>query len=207
MQATSCLSVEGPTRERDVRRASRWLRGARRAIPQAAHGWRSMALAAPMMLMTEVQFPVSDLAIRAATLSGSHEIHGTIGTSVATPFGRLPVTGRVSSRYECDGSFEGTVRYRWLVRLGARVKGIGLVNALEGQLAPSVLSECELPVETLSGYFRITGGTLAGHVMSGTDSIALGGTLRASGDTAYHAAVVPDEGTPADSAFVTFYVR
>jgi hypothetical protein len=169
--------------------------------------WRSMALAAPLMLMAEGQFPVNELAIRAAIVEASHEIHGSIGTSVATPLGRLPVKGRVAASYGCDGAFTGTVGYSLLVRIGARLKGIGLVTALEGQLPPSALSECTIAVEVLSGRFDIADSTVTGSISAGADSRPITGVLRAMGDTAYHAAVVPLYGAPADSAFITFHVR
>ena len=169
--------------------------------------WRSMALAAPLMFVIEGQFPVNELAIRAAIVETSHEIHGSIGTSVATPIGRLPVKGRLAAGFTCDGAFTGTVGYSLLVRIGARLKGIGLVTALEGQLPPSALSECTLSVESLSGRFGITDSTLTGSISSGTDSLAITGVLRASGDTAYHAALVPVLGTTADSMFIAFHVR
>jgi hypothetical protein len=169
--------------------------------------WQSMALAAPLMLMAEGQFPVNELAIRAAIVEASHEIHGSIGTSVATPLGRLPVKGRVAARYGCDGTFTGTVGYALLVRIGARLKGIGLVTALEGQLPPSALSQCTIAVESLSGRFDIADSTVTGSISAGADSLPIIGVLRALGDTAYHAAVVPLYGTTADSAFITFHVR
>ena len=169
--------------------------------------WRSMALAAPLMLMAEGQFPVNELAIRAAVVEASHEIHGSIGTSVATPLGRLPVKGRVAASYGCDGAFTGTVGYSVLVRIGARRKGIGLVSALEGQLPPSALSDCTIAAEALSGRFDIADSTVTGSISAGADSLAITGVLRAVGDTAYHAAVVPVHGATSDSAFITFHVR
>ena len=179
------------------------------AVPGAyrVRRWRSMALAAPLMFMVEGQFPVNELAIRAAILEPSHEIHGSIGTAVATPLGRLPVKGRLAAAYSCEGAFTGTVGYSLLVRIGARLKGIGLVTALEGQLPPSALSECTLSVESLSGRFGITDSTVTGSISSGMDSIAVTGVLRAAGDTAYYAALVPVLGTTADSMFIAFHVR
>jgi hypothetical protein len=159
------------------------------------------------MMMAEGQFPVNELAIRAAIVGASHEIHGSIGTSVATPLGRLPVKGRVAASYGCDGAFTGTVGYSLLVRLGARLKGIGLVTALEGQLPPSALSDCSMAVESLSGRFEIADSTVTGAITAGMDSLTVTGVLRAMGDTAYHAAVVPAHGTMVDSAFITFHVR
>jgi hypothetical protein len=187
--------------------------------PRVAHGspsapgayrvrrWRSMALATPLMLMVEGQFPVNELAIRAAIVAPSHEIHGSIGTSVATPFGRLPVKGRMAAGFTCDGAFTGTVAYSLLVRIGARLKGIGLVTALEGQLPPSALSACTPYVVAFTGQFGITDSTLTGSISTGTDSLAITGVLRASGDTAYYAALAPVLGTTADSVFVAFHVR
>jgi hypothetical protein len=166
-----------------------------------------MALAAPLMVMVEGQFPVNELAVRAAILEASHEIHGSIGTSVATPLGRLPVKGRVTAGYDCDGAFTGTVGYSLLVRIGARLKGIGLVTALAGQLPPSAMSQCMLTVESLSGRFEIADSTITGSISAGADSLAITGVLRAIGDTAYYAAVIPVDGTPSDSAFITFHVR
>jgi hypothetical protein len=166
-----------------------------------------LALAAPLMLMADGPFPVNELAIRAAVLAESHAVHGTIGTSVRTPVGRLPVNGRVAATYGCDGAFTGTVRYAFLVRLGARLKGVGLVTALDGQLAPSAVSQCTLDVETLAGHLRITDSTIAGYVRSGSDSLAISGTLRAIGDTAYHATIVPAHGSLSDSTSIAFYVR
>jgi hypothetical protein len=159
------------------------------------------------MFMVEGQFPVNELAIRAAILEPSHEIHGSIGTSVATPFGRLPVKGRVAAGFTCDGAFTGTVGYSLLVRIGARLKGIGLVTALEGQLPPAALSQCTPSVSSVSGRFGITDSIVTGSISTGTDSLAITGVLRASGDTAYHAALVPVLGTIADSVFVAFHVR
>lgn len=205
MRPTSHLSNESPSLTRASRAFSQRIHVP--PPPRAFCRWRSMAVAAPLMMMLEGPFPVSELAMSAAIAAESQAVRGTIGTSVSTPIGRLPVKGRVTAVYTCDGAFSGTVGYSFLVRLGAGLKGVGLVTSLDGQLAPTAVSECRLGVESLAGRFRITDSTITGYVQSGEDSMEIGGTLRAFGDTAYHATVTPTHGFAADSATVTFHVR
>lgn len=166
---------------------------------------RPLLIALPLLALSPGPFPVADFSVRAEMRAPSREVHGRIGTSVATPFGSLPVSGRVAVTHTCDGSFIGTVRYSFLVRLGARLKGIRLVTSLDGRVAPTALADCALLTTELSGRFRIADSTLTGTVRTAADSLVVRGIVRAVGDTAYHIVLAPAESDRTDTAFVTLY--
>ena len=168
---------------------------------------RRMLLAAPMLLLQSAPFPVSDIAVRADVHNAEQEVHGTIGTAVSTPFGAMPVSGRVRLAHGCDGAFTGTVRYAFLVRLGARLKGISLVTAMDGRVPPMAMADCAIVATHLAGQFRISDSTVTGSVRTAADSMAIHGTIRAVGDTAYHVLLSPVASEPPDTTFVNLYAR
>ena len=168
---------------------------------------RHLLMAAPLLLLQAAPFPVSDIAVRAAVHTAEREVHGTIGTAVSTPFGSLPVSGRVRLAHACDGTFTGTVRYAFLVRLGAHLKGIALVSAMDGRFPPMAMADCDIVATHLAGQFRISDSTVTGSVRTAADSMAIHGTIRAVGDTAYHVMLSPVGSEPPDTTFVNLYSR
>ncbi|HUF29051.1 MAG TPA: hypothetical protein VMM77_00200 [Gemmatimonadaceae bacterium] len=168
---------------------------------------RTILLFAPLVVLSQPNFPVERLTIRADISAELREVHGTIGTSVSTPFGALPVSGRAQLAHSCDGTFAGTVSYSFLVRLGARVKGIALVSAMEGHVAPSRLSNCSFATGELSGQFRISDSTLTGSIRASADSLPIQGVVRAIGDTAYQVELTVPAFEAADTVFVNLYAR
>lgn len=168
---------------------------------------RTMLLAGPLVVLSQAIFPVESIAIRATVSAPLHEVRGTIGTSVSTPFGALPVSGRVVVTPACDGTFAGVVRYSFLIRLGARIKGIALVSALDGRVARSALLDCALSAGELSGLLQISDSTVTGSIRGTADSLPVRGVVRAIGDTAYQVVLTALANEAADTVFVNLYAR
>ncbi len=167
----------------------------------------TLLLAVPLMVLSQPHFPVEKLTIRAEGGAPLREMRGTIGTSVSTPFGALPVSGHAVVSHSCDGTFAGAVSYSFLIRLGARLKKIALVSAIDGRFAHSALAGCSLSGGPLSGQFRISDSTITGSILASTDSLSVHGVVRAIGDTAYQVVLTALAEYPADTVFANLYAR
>lgn len=167
---------------------------------------RTILLVAPLVV-TQPIFPVEKLTIRAQGSAPLRELHGTIGTSVSTPLGALPVSGRAVVTHSCDGTFAGVVRYSFLIRLGARLKKIALVSAIEGRVTVPAPADCTLSDGPLSGQFQISDSTITGLISASADSLPVHGVVRAVGDTAYQVVLTALADNPADTVFVNMYAR
>jgi hypothetical protein len=168
---------------------------------------RTILLVAPLVVLTQPNFPVEKLTIRAEGSAPLRELRGTIGTSVSTPLGALPVSGRAVVTHECDGTFAGVVRYSFLIRLGARLKKIALVSAIDGRVTVPAPADCTLSGGPLSGQFQISDSTITGSIRASADSLPVHGVVRAVGDTAYQVVLTALAENPADTVFVNMYAR
>ena len=168
---------------------------------------RTILLAAPLVVLTQPNFPVEKLTIRAEGSTPLREVRGTIGTSVSTPLGALPVSGRAVVTHSCDGTFAGVVRYSFLIRLGARLKKIALVSAIDGRMAVPLPEDCILSGGPISGQFQVSDSTISGSIHASADSLPVHGVLRAIGDTAYQVVLTALADSPADTVFVNLYAR
>ena len=176
-------------------------------MPQQALIKRTMLLVVPLVVLSQPNFPVEKLTISARGSALLREVHGTIGTSVSTPFGALPVSGRAIVTHSCDGTFAGVVSYSFLIRLGARLKKIALVSAIDGRVAPQSLAGCTLSGATLSGQFQISDSTITGSILISDDSLPVLGVVRAVGDTAYQVILTALAEDATDTVFVNLYAR
>lgn len=161
---------------------------------------------APLVVMTQPIFPVEKLTIRAEGSAPLRELRGTIGTSVSTPLGALPVSGRAVVTHSCDGTFAGVVRYSFLVRLGARLKKIALVSAIDGRVTPAP-ADCTFSGGPLSGQFQISDSSVTGSIRASADSLPVHGVVRAVGDTAYLVVLTALAENRADTVLANMYAR
>lgn len=176
-------------------------------MPQQSLITGTLLVVVPLMVLSQPHFPVEKLTIRAEMSAPLGEVRGTIGTSVSTPLGALPVSGRAVVTHSCDGAFAGVVSYSFLIRLGARLKRIALVSAIDGRLAPSARAGCTLAGGPLSGQFQINDSTITGSVLASADSLPVRGVVRAVGDTAYQVELTALSDDAADTVFVNLYAR
>lgn len=165
----------------------------------------SVALALPIVMATHAPFPVNEVAIDGTVQM--QQLKGRISTSVSTLVGPLPVHGRVAATHTCEGSFTGTVRYSALVRFAARLKGVHLVTALDGQVSRPDTTSCVVPAETVRGRFWLTDTLLTGHVLAGDSVVTIVGIVRAVGDSAYHAELSPVSGASPPLVSLHLYHR
>jgi hypothetical protein len=149
----------------------------------------ALALLAPFALLPAHEIAVEQLELRARIEPVAREVTGTIGTAVKLPVGSIPVSGRGRVRYRCDGTFDGAVRYGWLVRLAARLKHVELVTRIGGEIDDDGQWRCGLAADTLVGHFEVRDTLLTGWVRSGADSIPLQGGIVQRADTAWSARI------------------
>jgi hypothetical protein len=194
LQRLACSAADG---RRIAGAAKRVARGSR----------RTLALAVPLMLGHERGVPLEEITVRGSLEPASQQIRGTISTAVPTPLGKVPVNGHVVAGYTCEGSFAGTVGYAFLVRMAARLKRIDLVQRVDGQVVTPERADCALTAERIAGHFWIADSVLNGYVRAGAESLAVAGTVRAVGDSAYHAVLCPTDRTGSYTALVNLYER
>lgn len=165
----------------------------------------SIVLALPVLFASNEGFPLSEIAIHG--VMRSRQLEGRISTTVASPIGQLPVSGRVLARRTCDGTFAGTVTYSTIVRLAARLKGVRLITALDGRVHPSDTSSCAIAAETLFGQFRLADSVLIGDVRTEETVWIVLGIVRALGDSAYHAELSTASATHPATVSLYLYER
>lgn len=124
------------------------------------------------------QIDLDDVALRGLIQPSARTVVATIRTAVRLPIGRIRVTGHAQVQYRCDGTFDGTVRYAWPLRVAAHIKGVALATQLAGEVHVGDGSECEVAANAFAGQFAIRDTALAGYLRMGDDSIALEGEAR-----------------------------
>lgn len=123
-----------------------------------------------------------------ATLNAhTREVQAMIRVAVATPIGKIPVNGHGTLKYNCAGSFSGTMSYNPIVRFFAKIKGVALVTALDGDFVSADRVDCSSAlVRTLTGRADVDSTVMKGWVKLGADSVYFLGPAWTFGDSTYH---------------------
>lgn len=131
----------------------------------------TMSLPVPLDAQSRIPVRTRDLELRGVIHQQSMRASAELRAYVATPFGRIPVTGHARLTYTCTGSFHGSVDYNVLIRLLARLKDIDLVTHVQGQLIHDRPPRCG------SGPDVVVFGQAV------TDSLDLSGWARVASDS------------------------
>jgi hypothetical protein len=135
------------------------------------------------------QTPVSmkNVELHATLNAQTREIEALIRVAVATPIGKIPVSGHGALKYNCAGSFSGTMSYNPIVRFFAKIKGVALVTALDGEIMTADPVDCSSSqVRTLTGRADVDSTLMKGWIKLGTDSVPFRGPAWTFGDSTYH---------------------
>lgn len=139
--------------------------------------------------IASAQTPVSmkNVELQATLRPESREIEAIIRVAVATPIGRIPVSGHGQLRYDCEGVFSGTMSYNPIVRFFARLKGVALVTAMDGRIVTAEPIDCSATSpHTMTGRADVDSTLMSGWVTLDRDSIPFRGPAWTHGDSTYH---------------------
>jgi hypothetical protein len=130
----------------------------------------------PLIGQERVPTRARDVEIRGLLKPDARQALAELRAYVATPLGRIPVSGYARLRYTCDGRFSGTVEYSTIVRLLARLKGVALVRSMHGSVTFDYPPACTYgPELVLAGVARTDSFEVRGYIRAATDSIGLQG--------------------------------
>lgn len=130
---------------------------------------------------------MKNVEIQATVYSATREIDAVIRVAVATPIGKIPVSGHGQLRYDCTGAFSGTMSYNPVVRFFARIKGIALVTAMDGNIVSTDPVACNSSdVQMLFGRADVDSTLMKGWIKLATDSVPFRGPAWTVGDSTYH---------------------
>lgn len=139
--------------------------------------------------VSEGQTPVSmkNVELQATMHSDTREIDAVIRVAVATPIGRIPVSGHGQLKYDCAGAFSGTMSYNPIVRFFAKVNGVALVTALDGNIVTPDPVDCNsATVRRLVGRADVDSTLMKGWIKLADDSVPFRGPAWTFGDSTYH---------------------
>jgi hypothetical protein len=161
----------------------------------------------PIASTTRLPVPVREVELR-GHLGDARRIDAEIRVLLATPFGRIPVTGHVRGAYQCDATFRGDISYGPIIRLIARIRRFDLVSELDGRVNPGEEWRCELmPADSVRGAATIEETRLSGWIRIGEDSIPFNGPSWSVGDSTYHSDLQVRRGARLLDARVNVYER
>ena len=130
---------------------------------------------------------MKNVELHATVNAQTREIEALIRVAVATPIGKIPVSGHGALKYNCAWSFAGTMSYNPLVRFFAKLKGVALVTALDGEIVTSDPVDCSSSeIRTLIGRADVDSTLMKGWIKLGVDSVPFRGPAWTFGDSTYH---------------------
>lgn len=135
------------------------------------------------------QTPVSmkNVDLEATMKTQTREINAVIRVAVATPIGKIPVSGHGKLHYDCVGRFSGTMSYNPIVRFFAKLKGVALVTAMDGHIVSADPVNCSSSlVRTLTGRADVDSTLMKGWIKIAGDSVPFRGRAWTFGDSTYH---------------------
>ncbi len=150
---------------------------------------RALTFAVALGNSAGAQTPVSmkNVDLQATIHSRTRAIDAVIRVAVATPIGRIPVSGHGALKYNCAGYFSGTMSYNPIVRLFAKIKGVALVTALDGRIVTVDPVDCTSAlVRTLTGRADVDSTDMKGWIKMAGDSVPFRGPAWTYGDSTYH---------------------
>ena len=135
------------------------------------------------------QTPVSmkNVELYATVTGENRQVEAIVRVAVATPIGKIPVSGHGQLKYNCTGSFSGTMSYNPIVRFFAKIKGVALVTAMDGQLVSAEPVDCSATLRrTFVGRADVDSTAMKGWIKMGADSVVFNGPAWTFGDSTYH---------------------
>jgi hypothetical protein len=146
-----------------------------------------VGLAVPLQIDAQTAVPMKNIELHATLTPHTREVDATIRVAVSTPVGRIPVSGHGRLQYNCAGAFSGTMSYNPIVRFFARIKGVGLVTALDGHIVSEGPVDCSSShVRTFIGSADVDSTLMKGWIKMAGDSVPFRGPAWTFGDTTYH---------------------
>lgn len=147
----------------------------------------ALAIAFATGAEAQTAVPMRNAELQATLNSGTRQIDAVIRVAVSTPIGKIPVSGHGALQYNCAGSFSGKMSYNPIVRFFAKIKGVGLVTALDGHIVTSDPVDCASSlVRTLNGRADVDSTVMKGWIKMVGDSVPFRGPAWTFGDSTYH---------------------
>ncbi len=98
----------------------------------------SARLALFVLLTQAKPVPMRDVSLNGSIDPTARAFVGKVVAVIGTPIGRIPITGNVSARVTCTGTFSGYISYSRIVRVFAALKRVDLVTQLDGAILDSL---------------------------------------------------------------------
>jgi hypothetical protein len=140
--------------------------------------YKLFALAAPALLFVASGLTIRDLSFRGTFEPLAQHLNATIVTAVHTPFGKLPVGGRVDATYACDGTLQGKVSYSSVILFLARLKGVTLVTSVQASIGVSPEWDCATVPDSITARFVVRDTVVSGKVQFGDRTAELTGVVK-----------------------------
>ena len=139
------------------------------------------------VVRAQTAVPMKNVEMHATLRAATREVDAVIRVAISTPIGRIPVSGYGKLKYDCDGVFSGSMTYNPIVRFFARIKGVALVTALDGQVITADPVDCTSSTERkLLGKAEVDSTIMKGWIKMSGDSVPFRGPTWTLGDSTYH---------------------
>jgi hypothetical protein len=147
----------------------------------------SMLMLGASLASAQAPVAMKNVEIRATLRPDNREVDATIRVAVATPIGRIPVSGRGQLHYDCEGLFSGTMSYNPVVRFFARLKGVALVTAMDGRFITAKPIDCTASApRAMNGRADVDSTLMRGWITIDSDTVPFRGPAWTHGDSTYH---------------------
>jgi hypothetical protein len=167
-----------------------------------------IGMAVLVLLQDQKPVPMRDVSLAGVIDPAQRSLAAKVVAAIGTPFGKIPITGHLKIRIDCQGAFAGTISYHPVVRFLARVKRVDLVTELDGSIAQDADSGCSpLAADTVRGAAVVEKTQLSGGLRMAGDSVRFVGPAWTVGDSTYHSLVRVTRATRTLDLRVNLYER
>jgi hypothetical protein len=147
----------------------------------------ALGLSGPAAIDAQTPVSMKNVEMQATLHADTRQIDAVIRVAIATPIGKIPVSGHGKLEYSCAGTFTGTMAYNPIVRFFAKIKGVALVTALDGHVVTVEPVDCTSSlVRKLVGRADVDSTLMKGWIKMGADSVGFRGPAWTFGDSTYH---------------------
>jgi hypothetical protein len=161
-----------------------------------------------LLLQEQKPVPMRDVSLAGVIDPVPRSMAAKVVAAIGTPFGKIPITGHLTIRIDCQGAFAGTISYHPVVRFLARVKRVDLVTELDGALALESPDGCAaLAADTVRGTAVVEKTQLRGGLRLAGDSVHFLGPAWTVGDSTYHSIVRVTRATRSLDLRINLYER
>jgi hypothetical protein len=161
-----------------------------------------------LLLHDQKPVPMRDVSLTGVIDPAQRSVAAKVVAAIGTPFGKVPITGHLKIRIDCQGAFAGTISYHPVVRFLARVKRVDLVTELDGSVAHDASESCApLAADTVRGAAVVEKTQLSGGLRVAGDSVQFVGPAWTVGDSTYHSLLRVTRATRTLDLRVNLYER